>query len=105
LDTALENGANQVEQITFFRENPEEAKRTALRKAVEEARLNADAMAAGAGKKVLDVLTLNAQPEYQLFDYTRMTNSVQSAAVSGDSTSLMAGEQEITCVVNATYVY
>lgn len=104
LDTALENGANQVEQITFFRENPEDAKRTALRKAVEDARANAEAMAAGAGKKVLDVLTLNAQPEYQLFDYTRMTNSVQSA-VQGDSTSLMAGEQEITCVVNATYLY
>ena len=105
LDTALESGANQVQQIAFFRENPDDAKRQALIKAVENARANAEAMAAGAGKKVTDVISINGQPEYQLFDQSRMTNSIQTLAVGGESTSLMAGEQEVICTVSATYTY
>lgn len=104
LDAALENGANQVQQIVFFHEDNRNAKREALVKAVQDARGNADAMAAGVGKKVVDVIRLDGQPQYELFDQ-RMGNMAQSAVPNGDSTTLMAGEQEITCTVSATYSY
>jgi len=104
LDTALESGANLVQQIAFFREDIREAKRQALVKAVEDARGNADAMAGGAGKKVVDVIAINGQPQYELFDQ-RINNMAQSAAPEGDSTTLMAGEQEVSCTVSATYSY
>jgi len=104
LDTALENGANQVQQIVFFHEDNRNAKREALVKAVQDARGNADAMAAGAGKKVLDVITIDGQPQFEVFSQ-RMSNMAQTAVPEGDSTTLMAGEQEITCSVSATFSY
>jgi uncharacterized protein YggE len=104
MDSALENGANQVQQIVFFREDQKEAKREALMKAVEDARGNAEAMAAGARKKIVDVTAINGQPQFEVFDQ-RMTNSIQAAVPEGDSTTLMAGELDVTCTVNATYSY
>jgi hypothetical protein len=104
LDTALESGANQVQQIVFFREDDKDARREALVKAVQDARANAEAMASGAGKKVLDVINIDGQPQYEVFS-GRMSNTMQTAAPEGDSTTLMAGEQEITCTVSATYSY
>jgi uncharacterized protein YggE len=105
LDTALESGANLVEQILFFREDDSDAKREALAKAVQDARANAHALADGANKSVTDIIAINGQPEYAFASRNYIANSVQTAVGSGEGTSLMAGEQEITCNVSVTCTY
>lgn len=104
LDAALENGANNVQQIVFFKDDDTDAKRQALIKAVKDARANADALAAGADRRVAEMIRIVGQPEYG-FGRAQITNSVQSDVGGGQGTSLMAGEQEVTCTVNVTCTY
>src|SRR5207244_13436761 len=54
LDTALENGANFVQQIVAFREDEGEVRREGLSKAVEAALANAEAIAAVAQVRIKD---------------------------------------------------
>ena len=106
LDAALENGANLVQQIVFFREELGPSKRQALTKAVEDARANADALASGAQERVKAVITIDGQPYFAYEPQQMMMNSVQLAApAGGESTSLMAGEQEVNCSVSVTCTY
>jgi uncharacterized protein YggE len=105
LDAALENGANNVQQIVFFKEDDRDAKRQALMKAVKDARANADALAAGADRRVAEVISIVGQPDYAFGGQVQMMNSVQPGAGGGESTSLMAGEQEVTCMVTVTCTY
>ncbi|MGV3723364.1 MAG: SIMPL domain-containing protein [Actinomycetota bacterium] len=105
LDAALENGANIVQQVVFFQEDRADAKRQALVKAVRDARENAGALAEGAGRTVTDVISIVGEPEYAFGGQVQMMNAVQSDAGGGESTSLMAGEQEVTCRVNVTCTY
>jgi hypothetical protein len=105
LDAALENGANHVQQVVFFKEDDSAAKREALVKAVRDARANADALAAGAERRVTEVISIVGQPQYAFGGQVQMMNSVQSDAGGGASTSLMAGEQEVTCSVTITCTY
>jgi uncharacterized protein len=102
LDTALEAGANQVQQIVIFRQDTTEARRQALAKAVEDASANASALAAGARAKIKDTIDINGQPQYVF----AARNTVQ-AQVSGpgEETSVMAGEVEVTCQVSVTCTY
>jgi uncharacterized protein YggE len=104
LDTALESGANLVQQIVFFKEDTAPAKRQALIKAVEDAQANAAALATGARENVKGVITIDGQPQFA-YEGQQMLNSVQSAMPEGVATSLMAGEQEVTCNVTATYSF
>jgi uncharacterized protein len=105
LDTALESGANMVEQVVFFREDDREAKREALVKAVQDARANAHALAVGADRKITDVINIVGQPDFGYMPQRMMMNSVQTAVGGDEGTSLMAGEQEITCTVSVTCSY
>jgi len=105
LDAALENGANIVQRVAFFKQDDNAAKRQALTKAVQDARENAEAMAEGARRSITDVVTIVGQPEYGLGRSQMMMNSVQSDVGGGANTSLMAGEQEVTCSVTITCTY
>ncbi len=107
LDTALENGANQVEQIVAFREDEAELRREGLSKAVEVALANANAIAAGAKVKIKDTFTLQGQPE---FTYGPMqcglTNRIVVAGegATGD-TPILVGDLEVVIRVNITCSY
>ena len=46
LDTALDSGANIVEQVVFFKQDDRDARREALSKAVQDATANAEATSA-----------------------------------------------------------
>jgi hypothetical protein len=50
------------------------------------------------------VITIDGQPQFA-YEGQQMLNSVQSAMPEGVATSLMAGEQEVTCNVTATYSF
>ena len=105
LDTGLEAGANQVQQVVFFKQDLEPARREALIKAVRKARDNAEALAAGGDVKIIDIVRINGEPSY--FQPYMMQNRMQTAGGFGGQggISLVAGELEITCRVSVTCVY
>lgn len=107
LDTALENGVNNVQQIVFFRKDLVDARRQALTKAVEEATANAKALAAGAKVNLSDTVSISGQPEYYYRDNNRA--QVQNAFAPGGGgegdTPIVAGDLEVSCSVSVTCSY
>ncbi len=111
LDAALENGANTVQQITFLRkEGLTEARRKALTQAVEDALANARAMAAGAKKDNVQVISIDGEPQYRPWPYGSRNAMVQAVNVAipqgGESdAALVVGDLEVTCTVRVTCSY
>ena len=104
MDQALESGANQVQQITFFKENDQDIKREAMEKAVQDATANAKALAAGGKVTILDTITIAGQPQYYYYAMNQMAQS-NSAFVGGGETPLVAGDLNVTCNVTVTCAY
>ncbi len=107
LDTALENGANSVQQIVAFREDEAEIGRQGLSKAVEAALANADAIAAGAKVRVKGTFALQGQPEYTYGPgQCGLTNRIDVAGegTAGD-TPVIVGDLEVTIRVNVTCTF
>jgi uncharacterized protein YggE len=106
LDTALENGANQVQQVVIFKQDDTEAKREALTKAVADAAANARALANGANARITDTITIDGHPEYFGGRYS-LSNTAQAQDSFGGAgeTPILAGEVEITCRVSVTCTY
>ncbi|HEX6331468.1 MAG TPA: SIMPL domain-containing protein [Actinomycetota bacterium] len=61
IDAAVRAGADAVRNIRFQVSNPTEVRRQALQQAVHTARAKADAMAAAAGARVTDVVSITEQ--------------------------------------------
>jgi uncharacterized protein YggE len=104
LDTALENGANTLEQIVFFRDDLTDARREALTLATKDAVANAGALATGAGRKLADIISIDSNPEYGQVN-TMSNNSDLWQRPGGTSTELVAGDVEVTCRVTVTATY
>jgi uncharacterized protein YggE len=106
LDTALENGANFVQQIVAFRHDDAEIKQKALTSAVEAALANAKAIAAGAKVQILDTFAINGEPEYS---YGRgqcgLTNQLVVGGAGVGETPVIMGDLEITIRVSVTCTY
>jgi uncharacterized protein len=105
LDAALENGANSLQRIVFFRDDLTEVRRQALTKATEDAVANAHALAAGAKRTVADILNIDANPEYSLSPVNPMSNSMLAQPAPGTNTELVAGDVEVTCRVSVTATF
>jgi uncharacterized protein YggE len=114
LDAALENGVNTVQQVVFLKkEGFTEARRKALTGAVEDALANARALASGAKKDRVEVVTIDGAPQYAESPYywgRRNPSMVQVANVAmpqgGDSEgALVVGDLEVTCRVSVTCTY
>jgi uncharacterized protein YggE len=58
IDAATQSGANIVERLEYRLKNPNVVRARALREAAEQAKLSAEAMAAGVGVRVLRVLSI-----------------------------------------------
>jgi uncharacterized protein YggE len=106
LDAALENGANLVQQIVFFKEDEAAIRRDALAKAVEEALANARAIASGARVQVLDTFRLEGQPEFAYGPgQCGLTNTVVIGGPAAGETPVIAGDLEVTCRVSVSCSY
>jgi uncharacterized protein YggE len=106
LDAALENGANVVEQIVFFKEDEANIRRDALARAVEEALANARALASGAHVRVLDTFRLEGQPEFTSGPgQCGLTNTVVVGRAAAGETPVIAGDLEVTCRVSVSCNY
>lgn len=104
IDAGLNAGLNNVDDITFSSSKQAEYYDQALAEAVKNARHKAEIMAAADGGSISRLISANEG--YSGSMYTR-SNSVQysmeAADMGMDTTSISAGEIEITASVNATY--
>jgi uncharacterized protein YggE len=106
LDTALESGANFVQQIVAFKQDEAEIKRQGMSKAVEDALANARAIADGAKVKILGTFSLNGQPEYTYGPgQCGLSNTLVAGRAAGGETPVIVGDLEITVRVNVTCTY
>jgi uncharacterized protein len=103
VDSALENGANMIEQVVFFREDDTTARRQALSQAVEDGLANARALASGAHAEVVGTVNIDGQPEY----YAPSVQMAQTNTIfpAEGSAPLVAGDLEITCRVRVTCAF
>jgi uncharacterized protein YggE len=105
LDTALESGANAVQQITFFRDDLTDARRQALTKATADAVANAKALVAGDNRTLTDLINIDGEPQYSQSYNNPMSNTMQPQDPAGGAVSLVAGEVEVTCRVCVTCTF
>lgn len=105
LDTAIENGANVLDRISFFKVEMAETRRLALTKATEDAIANARSLASGAGRTITDVTTIDGNPIYMERDSNSNTVQPQAIIVSEGGTPLAAGLVEVNCRVSVTCTY
>ena len=105
LDAAIDNGANVLESIHFFKQDLTQAKRDALTLATKDALANARALAIGAERTVLDVMTIDCNPMARHQDFPQITNSVTFDRSGQGATPLVVGDLEVTCNVGITCTY
>jgi uncharacterized protein YggE len=102
LDTALESGANEVQNVQFFNKDMSKAKREALALAVKDAKTNAQAIAEGAGVKIIDTFSIEGEPEAD----ARFVQSGGLGTAEGErSTRLVVGDINVSSrvVIECTY--
>jgi uncharacterized protein YggE len=108
LDAALESGANSVQQIAFLSKGGlAQARRQALTQAVEDALANAEALAAGAKKDLLQTIAIDGQPVYPAPSWNPMRQSALVTAPTGGEgeAALVVGDLEVTCQVQVTCTF
>jgi uncharacterized protein YggE len=108
-DTALENGVNQVPQLTFFRKELKEIQRQAMAEAVQDALRNARTLARGADVRITDTTEINGDTNVYS-PYTLSQNTFQNVAMpvgpeGGSATPLVAGDLDVTMRVHVKCTY
>lgn len=100
-------GINNVENVSFLCSGYDEAYRQALAQAVEASRSKAETLAAAAGKKLGEPVTITEGWQDTSARYGRAANtaafSVQEAAMDSAGPILQPGETEINANVTVTY--
>jgi uncharacterized protein YggE len=109
LDTALENGVNQVPQVTFFRKDLKETQRRAMAEAVLDALQNARTLARGADVRITDTIDISSEAN-TFYPYTLAQNTLTNAVFpaggeGGSATPLVAGDLDVTMRVHITCTY
>jgi uncharacterized protein YggE len=110
LDAGLENGANVVESIAFFKEKWQQHQREAMTKAVENAIANAQAMAAGAKVTIVSTTTMTGDAAHHWGGRNQhaMVQNVQVGDFgrgSEDPTPIVAGDLVFSYTVHLVCNY
>lgn len=105
LAACVEAGATNIDSVSFFCSNYDEAYREALAKAVEASKAKAEALAAAAGRKAGAVVSITEGWENSSARYDRGVNTAFDLAEAKAAAlpSFQPGETEITA--NVTVVY
>lgn len=103
LDAAIGAGANRAMGISYQLRDPDSARREALRAAVANARLDAEAIATAAGQQLGPVIQMNVggfvqPPPVPMFEARKAMDMAAQAP-----TPVEAGQMEITASVTAVY--
>jgi uncharacterized protein YggE len=107
LDTVLENGANKVDRITFFKKDESALQREVRTNAVRDALANARALLAGAAIAKYEVTQIYDAPSYAPAGavFQGAFGAGQPAPAANNETQIMAGELELSCTVTVTCSY
>jgi len=93
IDTAVQSGVNQVENVSFFKDDPATTAQQALQKACLQARAKAQAIAAALGVELGGILNVN---ESQSYDQPPILRMAADSAVGGmGGTPIQPGELKI----------
>ncbi|RXE55151.1 hypothetical protein ABH15_13100 [Methanoculleus taiwanensis] len=108
IDIAIANGANRVNHIEFTvsDDRQQELRSQALTAAVQQARGDADAVAAALGKTIIDVKEVNVGGSYipVMYDAARSYYSGAAEKAMGVPTPIEVGEMDVTATVSVTYI-
>lgn len=101
-------GINNVDNVTFLCSGYDEAYKQALAQAVEASRAKAEALAAAAGKKLGEPVSVTEGWQDTSARYARSVNStsmfVEEAAYDTGGPSIQPGETEIVANVTVSYI-
>ena len=105
VDECVALGINDVNGIRFYAGSYEEVYEDALEKAMDAADIKAQVLAASAGGKLGQVLSVSEGYQDTSYRYSRSNFAMAEAAdsVSAKGMSLMPGEAAITAQVTVTY--
>jgi len=106
VDLAVENGANRVDRFAFTLSDARqlEFRSQALTAAVEQARGDADAVAAALGKAIIDVKEVSVGNNYIPLVYDSRLMGMEKAAGGAAPTPLEVGEIDVTATVSISYI-
>ncbi len=105
LDSATENGANQISGVTFTinDEARRELEQKARKKAIEDAKAKAEEIAADAGLKLGRIVNIYVSDEQQPAPMFSRGSAMDSVALEAAPTDLQAGENTVTVNVTLSY--
>jgi uncharacterized protein YggE len=105
IDASLEAGANMISSLSFYSANTDSARRSALASAVARARSDADAIASAAGGSIgaLVEITTNDFAPPIIYNRAAMSDAMTMGKVA--ATPIEPGEQTVSAVVNARWVF
>lgn len=100
LDQAVANGANTARGIQFGMQDDSALRREALKKAVDDARVKAEAIAEAAGRNITGIESVTEES----FSFPTVRQAMDTFAVAeGASTPVEPGELEIIANVRVVY--
>ncbi len=103
IDTAIEAGANQVQQVHFEISDPEAFKLQALQQAIEKAGKKAAVMAESANVRLAGIKTITEDRAYYSPFITSLTRDMAMAEAGFGDTPIMPGEVSVEARVIIEY--
>ncbi|HJN44409.1 MAG: hypothetical protein CL477_09565 [Acidobacteria bacterium] len=101
IDAALAAGANQLEGVSFGLQDDQAVRQQALRRAVDEARGKADAMAAALGVELAGIISVTEEPGFVREPMMEMSRVM--AVQSAPQTTVSPGEVAVSASVSIEY--
>ena len=105
LAEVVENGANEIDSVSYFSSQYDQAYNQALAKAIELSKEKGEALAVASGKKLGGVLNITEMSDNQYGRYVnadlRATNEAVKAMATADSVAMdvMPGEMQVTAEI------
>jgi uncharacterized protein YggE len=99
IDAAIGAGTTGVSGVQYFAANAEEARRSAMAQAVQEARTDADVLARAAGGSLGRLIAVNSVGVSQPFPRDYNMVALTSTRAPGAPTNITPGELNITAMV------
>lgn len=105
LTETVENGANEIDSVSYFSSQYDQAYNQALAKAIELSKEKGEALASASGKKLGGVLNITEMSDNQQGRYVsadlRATNEAVKMMAAADSAAMdvMPGEMQVTAEI------
>lgn len=99
IDAATQSGANVIQNLDYQLKSPGAIRARALRQAAEQAKISAEAIAAGLGLKVLRVLSAEPGPAGREFRHEEESSSATFRISTADADRSRNDRHRRKCVV------